>query len=115
MKVINRRTTDSFIVKKDFTCYSCGKRCWQQMYTGLHCVHSLLVVTETLAVCSDQVERETIREAAVGICNRNWFRSTYVDDRPPFQIPDTPTITCVQHQQDDVRAGLVRRFQEVSV
>ena len=96
--VRNKKTGDRFLVTSDFSCtldnsssrYH-GKKCWQQTYTGVLCIHAIIV-------CVDRISRTMHRQDKLGICydalkacNRHWYRATY---------GSTSTSTCV----DDVQS-----------
>lgn len=115
--VINRRTTDTFAVHDDFKCWINGKRCWKQLYTGLHCRHSLLAVLEKLNSSNDVEERKSICRQAVQLCHTNWLRSTYSAATRPFDIAEPPPISVLTRRNarsKDVREQLTRRFREVT-
>ena len=102
VEVTNRKTGDVFLVDGDYICHMGDKLCWQQMYTGLPCVHSLLVVLEHLTMSDDDKIRESICNQVVHLCNPNWYRQSYNDtikdskcwySVPPPPIPVTePTL-----------------------
>ena len=83
--VTHRKHGDTFDVDEEYQCHIGHKRCWQQLYTGLPCVHSLLAGVENLTMCDDEDTRSDICVRLFTLCNSNWHRHTYSNATKEFR------------------------------
>ena len=82
--VTNIRTGDKFFVTSDFRCtldpdspiYG-GKKCWQQVYSGVLCIHGLLACADRVNRTKEMYEKVKICYAAMKACHGQWYRANY--------------------------------------
>jgi len=105
---------DVFVVKKDCSCWCTGKQCWQQMFTGLLCKHSLLAVVTRLTMCRTAESKQEIYDTVLRFCNGNWLKKRYSRTRPLFFPPPPAVQTVVStNMGDNTGTEFLRRFREI--
>lgn len=109
---------DVFLVTEDFKCSCEGKPCWQQSHSGLLCGHALRACVHRLQQAQTRPRRESIVTDAIGVCDSNWFRSTYSVARSPTSLPqpvsplypEATRAACPRWQDYIQRFHVVARF-----
>ena len=106
---------DMFFVKENFTC-SCesGERCWEQMYSGLLCQHSVLVAVNRIKHARDSEVERLVCERVVQFCNPNWQRKTF-QTIPKIHVSNPPKLNMIVKDDvvDDQRLEFISRFRDV--
>ena len=82
--VTNINTGDKFFVTSEFRCtldpdspiYG-GKKCWNQVYSGVLCIHGLVACVDRIKRAKEQYEKERICYEAMSACHAHWYRSQY--------------------------------------
>ena len=87
--VTSKRHGDKFVVTPKFECFhspdspkvgsyvSACKQCWNQVYSGLLCIHCLLVLADKVTHTKRLRDKESICQKAVEACHKHWHRSSY--------------------------------------
>ena len=100
--ITNKSTGDTFLVSENFECklhsqsYMCGgRRCWQQVYTGALCIHSLTALVDRVSRTASTDEKLRMCRTAIQACHKHWYRASYTTLYPEQQIhlPDPSKIT----------------------
>ena len=114
--LVNKDSGDEFVVNANFNCWSDGKCCWRQQYTGLPCKHALLAAIERMRSTHTDDEKKGMCQILVERrCNPNWRRDTYsASILPDIEIPERPEVKyAVSQQLKPVDKSYVCRFKEV--
>ena len=106
---------DRFLVKENFTCW-CGRdhRCWEQMYSGVLCRHSILVAVNRIKYARDKDAQRAVCERVVVFCNPNWQRKTF-QTVPKIKVCTPPKLTTFVKDDvvDDEHLHFISRFREI--
>ena len=100
--VTNKQTGDKYVVtcnqKGRFRCSLArdaprfgGKRCWHQVYTGVLCIHALLVCADRITRTKERKEQILICCHAMQACNKHWYRGSYGVQPPVVMQLQDPT------------------------
>ena len=112
--VTRRNDGDSFVVRKDCTCWYRNTQCWYQTYTGLPCKHTMLTTIDRLRDAHrDSNERELICKRLVASCHTNWLRITYKGSVVVDYCKPTP-VAPNRIRKSTRKDKVVRRFREVA-
>ena len=56
---------------------SASKQCWNQVYSGLLCIHCLVVLADKVTHTKRKRDKLSICQKAVDACHKHWLRSSY--------------------------------------
>ena len=129
--VRNKKTGDSFLVTSDFSCtldnsssrYH-GRKCWQQTYTGVLCIHAIIVGVDRISRTMHRQDQLGICYDALKACNRHWYRATYgatststamddVESLPNPLVISREVIVERNNQLDESHVQMKKRFVEL--
>ena len=115
--VINKFHEDVYTVGSAFRCTNTStnetRRCWQQSYTGILCIHSLVALISRITTSPNTESKESICRLALSACHSNWHRSTYSrfqDPTPLEKIPSIKTVVPSTHKNPEIW----QRFREAA-
>ena len=107
--VTNKRHGDKFLVdRKSFRCHhapdapscagheSAGRKCWQQVYSGLLCIHVLLVVLDQITHYRKTTDKVKLCCKAAKACHIHWHRSRWehvTEDDNYLHVPPPVTLS----------------------
>ena len=97
----NKSTKDRFFVNEGFECRvdpnaisCCWKPCWQQKYSGMLCIHSLMVLVDRVSRTESLKDIHDICYQAIQACNSHWWRATYsTHENRIVELPDPKHLT----------------------
>ena len=112
--VTSRYSDDVFVIHDNCQCWNNRKRCWQQLYRGLPCRHSLLATIERLRRCTEKDDKDKVCKILLGVCNSNWLRTTYSEIAPPTEMSEPPPVSMSTPPEFLMRnRHYTQRFQQV--
>ena len=97
----NKSTKDRFFVDQGFECRvdphaisCCWKPCWQQKYSGMLCIHSLMVLVDRVSRTKSLKDIHDICYQGIQACNSHWWRATYsTHENRIVELPDPKNLT----------------------
>ena len=87
--VTSKKHGDKFIVTGAWECFhspdapkigsyaSACKQCWNQVYSGLLCIHCLVVLADKVTRTKHLRDKVSICRKAIKACHRHWHRGSY--------------------------------------
>ena len=100
--VTHRLHEDVHVIDKHFRCTIDTRRCWQQSYTGVLCIHSLMALISRICISPTDEAKESVCRLALGACHSNWHRTTYACFEDPKLLGGVPQIKeVVQSEKGD--------------
>ena len=111
--VTHRLHEDVHTVDSDFRCYLDTRRCWQQSYTGVLCIHSLMTLISRICSSVTTEAKESLCRSALAACHSNWHRSTYSHFEDPKLLGRVPQVKRVV-QSVEGNADMWQRFRDAA-
>ena len=90
--VTHRIHWDVYLVDGAFRCMCNTRRCWQQSYKGVLCIHALLTLITRMSTATTREEKEALCQTALDLCHPNWHRSTYATFEDPRLLKRIPQV-----------------------
>ena len=117
--VINKFHKDEYLVDSAFRCTNVSttnisRRCWQQSYTGVLCIHSLLAVISRITTIPKTESKESVCRLALGACHSNWHRSTYSAFQDPTPLAKVPSVKSVVPSGNKHHPEIWQRFRDAA-
>ena len=111
--VTHRLHEDVHVIDKHFRCTIDTRRCWQQSYTGVLCIHSLMAVISRICISPTTEAKASVCRSALGACHSNWHRTTYSCFEDPKLLGGVPQIKEVV-QPEKCNPDIWRRFRDAA-